>query len=139
MDNVKLLQSLDNPDNESIINLTTNKIWEMNLNILEELHLDKETIIIYLKKLNGYRYIDEIKELKYGAYIKWIPITDPTYLPLNNTSIICDIRISDDSILITCKNFMHKHFTFKMDEVLIFQKLSSQEQVIIYALDHLDK
>ena len=139
MDNAKLLQSLDNPDNESIINLTTNKILEMNLNILEELHLDKETIIIYLKKLNGYRYIDEIKELKYGAYIKWIPITDPTYLPLNNTSIICDIRISDDNILITCKNFMHKHFTFKMDEALIFQKLSSQEQVIIYALDHLDK
>ena len=33
---------------------------------------------------------------------------------------------------------MHRHYTFKMDEVLIFQKLTDQEMVIISALDHLD-
>jgi len=31
------------------------------------------------------------------------------------------------------------HYTFKMDETLIFQKLSSQEQLIIKALDYLDE
>jgi hypothetical protein len=53
--------------------------------------------------------------------------------------MICDIKITDDGVLITCKNFMHRHYTFKMDECLIFQKLTTQEQLIINALDHLDK
>jgi hypothetical protein len=53
--------------------------------------------------------------------------------------MVCDIKITDNGVLITCKNFMHRHYTFKMDECLIFQKLTSQEQVIINALDHLDK
>ena len=34
---------------------------------------------------------------------------------------------------------MHRHYTFKMDECLIFQKITSQEQLIIYALDHLEE
>lgn len=133
-----LMKALDNDNNESIMNLTSKKILEMNLNILKELHLDKSTTLSYLQKLKGYRYVDEINDIKYGAFIKWIPITDPNYLPLNNCGMICDIKITDNGTLITCKNFMHRHYTFKMDECLIFQKLTSQEQVIISALDHLD-
>jgi len=52
--------------------------------------------------------------------------------------MICDIKITDNGVLITCKNFMHRHYTFKMDECLIFQKLTTQEKVIIHALDHLE-
>ena len=53
--------------------------------------------------------------------------------------MICEIKITDNGVLITCKNFMHRHYTFKMDECLIFQKLTTQEQIIISALDHLEK
>jgi hypothetical protein len=139
MDVNKLLYALDNDDNESIMNLTTQKIMEMNLNILKELHLQRDTTLNYIKKLKGYRYIDEINDLKYGSFIRWIPITDPSYLPLHHCGMICEIKITDDGVLITCKNFMHRHYTFKMDECLIFQKLSTQEQIIINALDHLEK
>ena len=110
-----------------------------DLNILKELHLDKETTLNYLKKLKEYRYIDEINDLKHGSFIKWIPITDPSYLPLHHCGMICEIKITDNGVFITCKNFMHRHYTFKMDECLIFQKLTSQEKVIIYALDHLEQ
>jgi len=134
----KLMYALDNENNENIMNLTTQKILETNLNILKELHLDKETTLNYLKKLKEYRYIDEINDLKHGAFIKWIPITDPSYLPLHHCGMICEIKITDNGVFITCKNFMHRHYTFKMDECLIFQKLTSQEKVIIYALDHLE-
>jgi hypothetical protein len=132
-----LLTALDNEKNESIMNLTTPKIQETIFNILKELHLDKEIMIEYFKKLKGYKYVDEINDLKYGGFIRWIPITDPTYLPLNQCGIICDIIISDDGVYIVCKNFMHRHYRFKMDECLIFQKLSAQEMVILSALDHL--
>lgn len=139
MDVNKLMDALENENNENIIHLTSKKILEMNFNIIKELHLDKSTTLNYLKKLKGYRYIDELNELKYGGFIKWIPITDPSYIPLHHCGIICDIKITDNGVFITCKNFMHRHYTFKMDECLIFQKLTSQEQIIIHALDHLDE
>ena len=139
MDLNNLMYALDNKNNEGIINLTSKKILEMNLNIIKELHLDKPTTLNYLKKLKGYRYVDEMNDIKYGGFIRWIPITDPNYLPLHYCGMICDIKITDNGVIITCKNFMHRHYTFKMDECLIFQKITSQEQLIIYALDHLDE
>jgi hypothetical protein len=138
MDVNKLMYALDNETNENILHLTTKKIVEQNLNILKELHLERDVTLNYLKKLKGYKYVDELNELKYGSFIKWIPIIDPNYLPLHYCGIICEIKIIDDGVLITCKNFMHRHYTFKMDECLIFQKLSTQELIIINALDHLD-
>lgn len=139
MDLNKLINALDNENNESIMNLTSKKILQMNLNILQELHLEKELMLNYLKKLQGYRYVDELHDLKHGSFIRWIPITDPNYLPLHHCGMICDIKIVDNGVLITCKNFMHRHYTFKMDECLIFQKLTSQERVIILALEQLHK
>lgn len=132
-----LTKALDDEKNESIINLTTKKIKEMNLNILKELQLPRDLTLNYIKKLNGYRYVDELNDMKYGAFIKWIPIENPNYLPLNAGGIICDIKITDNGVMIVCKNFMHKHFQIKMDECLIFQKLSSQELILLSALDHL--
>ena len=135
----KLMTALDNEKNESIINLTTAKIEETIFNILKELHLDREIFINYFKKLKGYKYVDELDDLKYGGFIRWIPITDPDNLPLNQCGIICDILIKDEGVYIVCKNFMHRHYRFKMDECLIFQKISAQEMIILSALDHLDK
>ena len=119
------------------MNITTTKIQETIFGILKELHLDREILIDYFKKLKGYKYVDEINDLKHGGFIRWIPLTDPTHLPLNQCGIICDIIITDDGVYIVCKNFMHRHYRFKMDECLIFQKLSAQEMVILSALDHL--
>jgi hypothetical protein len=138
LDMNKLTKALDNVNNDNIMNLTTRKLMELNLKILKELMLDNETLINYLRKLKGYKYVDEIGDLKQGAFIKWIRITDPNNLVLNQCGLICDIKITDNDVIIICKNFMHRHYTFKMDEVLIFQKLSDQEMVIISALDHLD-
>jgi hypothetical protein len=135
----KLSEALDDEANDGIMNLSTRKILEMNLSILKELHLDRNTTLEYLKKLKGYRYIDEMKDLKYGAFIRWIPITDPNNLQLKYCGIICDIKITDNGVLIVCKNFMHRCYSFIMDKCLIFQKLTNQEQVIISALDHLEK
>ena len=133
----KLEKALDNNSNESIINFTTEKIKEMNWKIIQELKLDKLLALDYLGKLKGYKYVDELTDLKHGGFVRWIPIIDPDHLPLNQCGIVCDIKITDEGVFITCKNFMHRHYNFKMDDVIIFQKLTSQELVILSALDHL--
>ena len=135
----KLLQALDDDTNETLLNFTTDKIREMTLNILKELHLPKkETIDIY-NKLKDYKYADEMNDLKYGTYVRWIPIEDPNNIHLTKGALFCEMKITDNGVYLVCKNygFNSKHFQIKLDECLIFQKLTNQELVLLSALDHL--
>jgi len=139
MDVDKLLKALDNDSNEQIINMNSKKIRELTQEVLSELELDKDTIQDYMNKLKLYRYIDELNDLKIGAFIRWIPLTDPENIYLTQGGIICDIKITNKGITLVCKNFAHKHYHLNPNEMHIFQKLSGQEQVLLAALDYLEK
>jgi hypothetical protein len=141
MDVNKLLKALDDESNESLINFTSKQIKEMNLKILKELHLSREDTLELMQKLNGYRYVDEMNELKYGTYLRWIPISNPNSIHLTRGAIFCEMKITDDGVKLVCKNhgFQSKHFQIKLDENLIFQKMTDQELVLLSALDHLSK
>jgi hypothetical protein len=137
----KLLQALDDETNETLLNFTTDKIREMNLNILKELNLSKKDTLELLTKLKDYKYVDEMNELKYGAYIRWIPIEDPTNIYLTKGALFCEMKITDNGVFCVCKNYGYncRHFQILMDKNLIFQKLTEQELVLLSALDHLSK
>jgi len=136
-------KALDNEKNDIILSLTNKKINEMNLRIIKELGFNREDTLLYVKKLKGYRFVDEIKDIKPGTFLKWIPINNDNdkneYLPLHSGGIICDIKLTDNGTYIACKNFVGRFYQFKLDDALIFQKLTTQEQVILSALDHLSK
>jgi len=141
MDVDKLLKALDDETNENLLNFTSVKIKEMNLNILKELHLSKKETLDILSKLKDYKYVDEMSDLKYGTYIRWIPIANPNNIYLTKGAIFCELKITDDGIRCICKNYGYgcKHFQIEMDKNLIFQKLTVQELVLLSALDHLAK
>lgn len=141
MDVNKLLQALEDETNESLMNLTTDKILEMNLNILKELNLPKDETLDILQKIKGYKYVDEMNELKYGAHIRWIPIEDPENIVLKQGAIFCEMKIKDNGVYCVCKGygFPSRHFQLAFDKNLIFQKLTQQELVLLSALDHLSK
>lgn len=141
MDVNKLLKALDDESNENLLNFTTEKMKEMNLNILKELNFSKKDTTEILQKLNEYKYVDEMNDLKYGTYIRWIPIEDPTNIFLTKGAIFCELKITDNGVSCICKNhgFKTKHFQIHMDKNLIFQKLTNQELVLLSALDHLSK
>jgi hypothetical protein len=141
MDVQKLLKALDDESNEILLNFTTDKMREMSLNILKELHLPKKDTLEILNKLKDYKYVDEMNELKYGTYIRWIPIEDPTNIHLTKGALFCEMKITDEGVFCICKNygFKSRHFQISMDKNLIFQKLTDQELVLLSALDHLSK
>lgn len=141
MDVNKLLKALDDESNESLMNFTSKQIKEMNLKILKELRLSREDTLELMQKLNGYRYVDEMNDLKYGTYLRWIPISNPNSIQLTRGAIFCEMKITDDGVKLVCKNhgFNCKHFQIKLDENLIFQKMTDQELVLLSALDHLSK
>jgi hypothetical protein len=139
MDVNKLLKALDDETNETLLNFTTKKIKEMNLKVLKELHLSTSDTLELFEKLKSYKYVDEMNELKYGAYIRWIPIEDPTNISLSKGALFCEMKITNDGVFCICKNFgfATRHFQISMDKTLIFQKLTDQELVLLSALDHL--
>ena len=141
MDVNKLMQALDDETNENLLNFTSSKIKEMNYNILKELHLTKDETLNVLKKLDNYKYIDEMNDLKYGTYIRWIPIDDVKSINLLKGAIFCEMKITDDGVFLICKNYGYnrRHFQISMDKNLLFQKLSDQELVLLSALDHISK
>ena len=141
MDVNKLLQALDDETNDNLFNFTTDKMREMTLNILKELQLSKKETLSLMQKLKDYKYVDEMNDLKYGTYIRWIPIEDPNNIYLTKGALFCEMKITDDGVFCICKNigFNSKYFKIEMDKNLIFQKLTNQEMVLLSALDHLSK
>ena len=139
MDVDKLLKALDNDSNSHLLDLTNDKILNIKIDILKELGFSKDKLMNTLKSLKYYRYVDGMNELSYGAFIRWIPIINPDRIELSKGSIFCDFKVTDKGVFVICKNFMNKHYQFKMEENLIFQKITDQEQVILSALDHLSK
>ena len=139
MDTNKLLKALDDESNDALFNFTTKKIREMTLKILKELELPKQETIDLMKKLKDYKYIDELTDLKYGTYLRWIPVDNPENIHLTKGAIFCEVKITDEGVFLICKNhgYTKSHFRISMDQNLIFQKLTQQEQVLLSALDHL--
>ena len=135
----KLLKALENDDNKGLIQLNTHKIKSIKNKVLKDLFLSKEQLNKMKTQLEDYRYVDEIPDLQYGNYIRWISLKNPDDLKLTTGGTICKIKVHDDGIHIVCRNRMNTLFQIRMNENLIFQKFSNQERVILSAMDYLDK
>tara|TARA_S200000501_G_C20318358_1_gene523295 strand:- start:16 stop:444 length:429 start_codon:yes stop_codon:yes gene_type:complete len=134
-----LLNALDNDSNSSIMNYTSKKIKKFKNDILQQIQLPRELLKSYHKKLKEYRYCSEMCDLQDGYYIRWISLKNPDNVKLTNGAHILDILIKDKGAHVLCKNNRNRIFQIKFDEVIIFQKLSQQEKIILGVLDYLDK
>ena len=134
-----LLSALDNNENENIMKLTKSKIKEQKNNILQRLQLDQETLKNYHKKLDSYRYVNDLTDLKFGQYIRWISLKNFDNLKLTKGAIVCDYKVFNNCLHLICKSGFGKIFQIKFDEVEIFQKLSDQEKILLSVLELLDK
>ena len=49
-----------------------------------------------------------------------------------------DIKIYDDGCQIQCKNQFHKIMQIKLDNNIVFQRITDQEYILLSALDYLN-
>ena len=129
---------LTNETNENITSQTFQVIDEKKREIIYELELSNVAAKDLLKKLEDYRYIDEMPDLQIGRYIRWINLTNPDKIKLTNGGILCEIKI-EDAVILVLKNSMNRFFQINMNENLVFQRLSEQERIILYAIDLVNK
>ena len=139
-----ILHSLDNDRNLSISKLTYDKINNMKYNMLERLGINDDELESMLHKLADYRYVEELQDIQHGAFIRYVPLTSKNgqkegEIVLKNGGFICEVKILGSGVHLLCRNHFRKIFQLKLDEVLIFQKLSNQEEIILSVFDYLAK
>jgi hypothetical protein len=139
MDIAHLLHALNNENNEAVVELDYATIAKQKNDLLQQLNLPKEELVKLHKQLKAYRCINTLEDLRFGSYVRWISLKNPESIKLTNGGLVCDIKNINNDIQLKCKNKMNMFFQIKMSEILLFQKLSEQEEVILKAMKYLQK
>ena len=139
MDIELLEKAVNNDNNLSIINTNIQEIKDKKNTILQQLGLNREYLKDYHKKLKNYRYIENIKELKFGSHIRWINLNKINEIKITNGAILCDIKILDKGIAIILKGYRNQHLTLYLNENILFQKISEEENILLKTFEFLNK
>ena len=126
-----LSNAIQNENNSNIMSLSYAKINARKHQLLSELKL-----LSMQKKLREYRHVDELPELRMGCFIRWFNLSTQVF---SNGGFIVRIDIEANGTIITCKNQFNKFFTIKLDECIVFQKITQQEHVLLSAMEHLSR
>ena len=134
-----LVASIEDQQHEDIINLTRAQIAKEKNDILQTMQFKGSDVKSYCKKLKHYRYVDEINQIKHGNYIRWFNIKDPENIKLVTGAFFMEFKILDEGCHLLCKTIYNKIIQIRLDDCIIFQKLSDQEQIILSAVEYLQK
>lgn len=134
LDIEKLLETIDKERNDYLENKTTQGIIDDIFDKISELNLPSELSKKICDKLIGYRYVDEIHELHKGKHVRWIR-TGQRDTTLTNGGIITDIKFLDNGTHVLCMNPSRRFIQYKFDDCLTFQKMSTEEQLILLAYE----
>ena len=118
--------------------------------------LEDDELESTLLKLSDYRYVEELQDIHHGAFIRYIPLIvkkggnmgnnnnnnngdESNEIQIKPGGFICDIKILGSGVQLLCRNHFRRMFQLKLDEVLLFQKLTKEEEIILSVFDYLNK
>jgi len=127
----------NNEANADILSLSNEKIMKDRVDIIDELPIDEEEKVELLRKLQGYRYVDEIHELKNGSFLRWLNMSDLDNITLVQGAFFCEFIFTDYNTCMRMRNIRGRYFEVKMDDIILFQKLTQQEKVLLAALSYI--
>lgn len=135
-----------------IDNLSSTHINDLKSKMLDKIPFEsRNQMKIIERRLTNYKFIDEIDELKMGCYYQWINIKniiDKGMIKLTNAGFLYDYDTSADNEDIVLKvhggNSPHNRTRYgklrctkvRMHNVMLFQKLTQQEQILIKIMDY---
>ena len=132
-----LIGALNNEENAYLLKLNNEKIKTIKNNVLQEIGYQGNELKQLHKKLKCYRFVDELEDVRYGSYIRWINLKNPEKIKLCNGGFITSMNMSNDDIYITCRNNMNRFFRVRMNDAIIFQRNTQQEEILLKVLDYL--
>jgi len=126
-----LSKAINNNNNNSISEIEFENLNDEKLDIIEKLDISQNKKNKLIKSLSNYRYVEDLQEIVEGRYLRWF-IQKDGEIKLSNGGLLIDIKI-DEVIYLTLKNNMNKIFQIKLDDHVVFQKLTDQEKIILFA------
>ena len=143
----ELLAAYEKEGNKYLENKTNKDIEDEKLASFETndcvVTLTKTDKIALMKKLIGYRYVDEIDSLHIGKYTRWIqkyPLTESDEVfkyVLSPGAFLTMVDYLDTGIVLTLKTWNNKVFRIKFDNCLIYQKLSAGEELVLMTAQYI--
>ena len=70
----ELLKSIESDKLLSVSKLTYEKINTIKYNVLIRIGLEDDELESILLKLSDYRYVEELQDIHYGAFVRYIPL-----------------------------------------------------------------
>ena len=137
----QLESAINNDRNIGILDETLSKIKCDKNDILQYIGIKGKDLATFHKQLEDYRYVEEVDKIKTGCYARYISLKSSTSneFKLTNGGIITSIVVKENTeVLLTLKNNMNRFFTVKFEHVILFQKLTDQERVILHLLKYID-
>lgn len=141
LDPEELLRELAKDKNSYIEEKTMADILnEMKQTIADEFgdDISKADINNILKRLIGYRMVDELDAIHIGEYTRWIQKYQDD-VKLTNGGILLNTTFTDEGINLTIRLWNNRVIQVRFDDCLVFQKLSFGEQLILMASDYVNK
>ena len=152
----ELLKSIESDKLLSISKLSYDKINTIKYNVLTRIGLEDDELESTLLKLSDYRYVEELQDIHHGAFIRYIPLIakkggnnksnnddnngdESNEIQIKPGGFICDVKILGSGVQLLCRNHFRRMFQLKVDEVLLFQKLTKEEEIILSVFDYLNK
>lgn len=127
---------LQHAHNQDIQTKSLAQIAQENFDVLSELDLAHDTLQAYCRKLVDYEYTEDVDDLVLGKYVRWIriPTSDLDADPkLVTGGKLMSVRFQDNGTFVVV--FAGNRVTqYRFDHFLTFQKLSEEEQLILYSL-----
>lgn len=116
---------------------------------LQTLTMDKDVMIALCEKLLSYRYIDHVYQLHRGKHIRWIRLpwtiseeeeeNTKSWTPrLANGGTVLETKFTENGTHLLCRTGT-RFFKLNYDNYLIYQKLSTEEQMILSCNSIVDK
>jgi len=93
MDFDLLKKALENDDNVGLINTSIQEIKDKKNNILQQLGLNRDDLKLFNSNLKGYRYIEELKDLKIGSNIRYIKLKNIENIKISGVNNLCEIKV----------------------------------------------
>ena len=119
---------------------TQSEIQTQILTSLVSFYKNDNTLMDVCKKLVGYRYVDELYQIHRGKHVRWLrykigerPLQEDA-MRLTNGGIVVDIKFGENGACVLVRVPGAGFFTqYRFDECLTFQKLTDEENMILFS------
>ena len=136
IDTELLNKALENSNNDDIINLTYDIIEKSKIKLYKIINVNDCEILKFKNQLKNYIFIYTIDKLKIGNYLRWFKVEEKY---LYKGGFLIDIIVANENINLLMKNITNRSFTIVFNHIYLFKKLSNQENIILKAMEYLQK